>query len=203
MPTRRTHAWTSATLLCALALALALLAAVGAQVRAATVLALDLAALVARADHVVIANAEAEHSRYRTNNRLIVTDVRLRVIESLKGSARAGDTLIATRLGGTVDEIGLSVPGEASFPSGKSAIVFLRRSEKSQELQVVGMSQGVLTISGAGAGAWVLPSGGAAELMQRDATGRLSSAAAAIERATPLRDVRAKISQLVSEAHAR
>lgn len=186
-------------------LALVLFAVCGARVQAATVLALDMAALVVQSDQIVIANAEAEHSRYRDGAKrgLIVTDVRLRVISALKGGARPGTELIATRLGGTVDEIGLSVPGEAAFPVGRSAIVFLRRALKSQELHVVGMSQGVLPISGQGDGAMVLPAGGAAELMQRGQDGHLVAAPAALTSATPLRDVLARISQLVSEAHAR
>jgi hypothetical protein len=171
--------------------------------RAATVLAMDLAALVHGSDQVVIALAEAETSHYRDHDRLIVTDVRLRVIDVLKGGAHAGDALIATRLGGTVDNLGLSVPGEASFPSGHSAIVFLRRVPALHELHVVGMSQGVLSIEGAGAGATVLPGGGGAALVQRGDDGKLRPAPDALLTPQPLRSVLTEIQKLVAaEPHA-
>lgn len=168
---------------------------------AATLLALDLPALVHKSDYIVVANAEAESSRYRTQDRLIVTDVRLRVIDSLKGAARAGEALVVTHLGGTVDRVGLSVPGEASFPAGRSAIVFLRRID-SGVLQVVGMSQGVLPIDGTGNAARV-SSATSASLVQRGADGALHDAADAVPSATSLREVLARIAKLVSEGHAR
>jgi hypothetical protein len=180
-----------------------LLVGLAPHARAATMLALDLAALVRQADYIVVANAQAESSRYRTQDRLIVTDVRLGVIESLKGDARPGGTLVATRLGGTVDNLGLSVPGEASFPVGKSAIVFLRKAEHAKELYVVGMSQGVLPIDGQGNGARVLPGGGGATLVQKGDDGKLAAAPDALLNAQPLKDVLARITQLVAETHAR
>jgi hypothetical protein len=154
--------------------ALATVALPDSQAEAATLLALDLPALVQQSDYVVVANAQTESSRFRA--KLIVTDVELRVVQALKGATQPGATLVATRLGGTVDNLGLSVPGEASFPMGKSAIVFLRKSAKSNELSVVGMSQGVLPISGEGGAAQVLPSGAGATLMQRGSDGKLVEA---------------------------
>lgn len=169
---------------------------------AATLLALDLPKLVDQSDYIVVAKAESESSRYRTTDRLIVTDVALRVIDSLKGDSRAGRTLVVTRLGGTVDRIGLTVPGEASFPSGRSAVVFLRKS-LGGELQVVGMSQGVLPIEGAGDEARVSPMKGGAALVQPGADGKLDEAAGAVAPGTPLREVLARIAALVTEGHAR
>ncbi len=173
------------------------------HVRAATLLALDLGALVKQADYIVLANAQAESSRYRTQDRLIVTDVQLKVVEALKGDARPGGTLVATRLGGAVGSIGLSVPGEASFALGNSAIVFLRKATQAKELYVVGMSQGVLPIDGEGPSARVLPGGAGATLMQKGDDGKLSAAPDAMLTAQPLKDVLARIAQLVAEAHVR
>src|ERR1700742_2568523 len=81
------------------------------QARAATLIALDLPELVRTSDYVVVANALNESSRY--SDKLIVTDVELRVITSMKGSAKPGETLVATHLGGAVDRVGLKVPGAA------------------------------------------------------------------------------------------
>ncbi|HEX7477147.1 MAG TPA: hypothetical protein VF331_05035 [Polyangiales bacterium] len=171
-------------------------------VRAATVLALDLAALVRQSDEIVIARAEGERSHYRPD-RLIVTDVKLRVLDALKGKAHVGDVLVATRLGGSVDGIGLAVPGEASFPSDRSAIVFLRHVDATGELQAVGMSQGVLPIEGDGATATVMPGGAGAALVQRADDGKLVSAPDALLHPQTLRSVLGQIQKLVAPTHAR
>jgi hypothetical protein len=136
---------------------------------AATLIALDLAALIKQSDHVVVAHAESETSRYVDG--LIVSDVTLRVITSLKGSSQPGAALVATHIGGSVGQVELSVPGAAHFVIGQSAIVFLRRVPNSHDLNITGMSQGVMSIVGAGSSAQVSAGGSGATLMQRDANG--------------------------------
>lgn len=160
--------------------------------RAATLLALDLAELVRTSDYVVVANAQSENSRYA--NKLIVTDVELRVITSMKGSAKAGDTLVATHLGGSVDRVALTVPGAASFKLGQSAIVFLQRAPGGVDLRVTGMTQGVMPILGA-----EVQTGGAepgTTLMQRDAKGVLVEAQAKPALRQPLDAMIAEIEKL-------
>jgi hypothetical protein len=182
----------------AFALGLALAAA---HAHAATVLALDLAGLVRASDYVVLAHATAERSRYRDD--LIVTDVTLRVAQSLRGDIKAGGTLTATHLGGSVGDIGLSVPGEATFAIGQSAVVFLRRTPQSNDLSVVGMSQGVLPIVGDKGDERVLPSGHDAELVTRNADGKLVTTQGALQQARPLRELLAELTRLISQHHAR
>ncbi|MET0384534.1 MAG: hypothetical protein ABW321_01180 [Polyangiales bacterium] len=162
--------------------------------RAGTLLALDLPALVAQSDYVVVANAQSEASRH--DKGAIVTDVTLKVITSLKGAAKPGDTLIATHLGGAVDRVGLRVPGAAKFKLGQGAVVFLRRAEASKDLNVTGMSQGLMPIVGQGDSATVTPSESDATLMQRDADGKLVE----VHRSTQprlLRELLTEIEQLV------
>jgi hypothetical protein len=171
---------------------MSLIIAAGALAHASTLIALDLPTLVRDSDYVVVANAEREASRYQ--DKLIVTDTTLRVITSLKGSAKPGSTLVATHLGGSVDRIGLRVPGAARFKLGASAIVFLRRS--GQDLNVTGMSQGVMPIGGSGSSAQVLPGGTGATLMQRGADGSLTEKNDAAPRA--LTDVLAEIERLAA-----
>jgi len=152
-------------------LALALLAPAAAAppiTRAAVLIALSLPELVAKSDFVVVANAEDESSRYA--GKVIVTDVTLRVITSMKGPATPGSTLKVTHLGGAVDNVGLRVPGAAQFKLGQSAVVFLRR-DPDGGLVVTGMSQGVLPITGNGTGAVVESAGRDAQLVHRDARG--------------------------------
>jgi hypothetical protein len=168
------------------------------RARAAVLIALDLAELIAQSDHVVVAHPESQSSRYAEG--LIVTDVSLRVISTLKGSTPIGATLVATHLGGSVDRVGLRVPGAAHFTPGRSAIVFLRRAEGSHELNVTGMSQGVMPIIGAGPEAQVQIGGDHATLMQRDASGAYVPAPSASRRQA-LSAVVAEIERIVGATH--
>jgi hypothetical protein len=162
---------------------------------AAVVMALDLPALVEQSELVIVAAAQKQSSRYV--NKLIVTDVTLQVIDKLKGNTQPGETVVVTHLGGSVGDIGLSVPGAASFKLGQSAVVFLKRARSgSGDWNVTGMSQGVLPITGQGAAQNVMPGGDGAALMARDGEGRL------VERHTPaaprmLTDVVSEIRQLI------
>lgn len=159
---------------------------------AAVLMALDLPALVEQSDLVVVANAQKQSSRYV--DKLIVTDVTLKVITKLKGVTKPGELVTVTHLGGAVGDIGLTVPGAASFKLGESAVVFLRRVP-SGEWNVTGMSQGVLLISGQGAEQRVTPGGSDSALMQRDTEGHLVERKAAAPRG--LADLLAEIERLV------
>lgn len=136
---------------------------------ASTLIAMDLASLVEQSDYVLIGQAQSQQSRYA--DKAIVTDVTLKVISSLKGSAKPGDKLVVTSLGGSIGDVGLRVNGAASFKLGQSALVFLRRAGK--ELSVTGMSQGVMAISGNAGSEQVETTAAGATLMQRNADGQL------------------------------
>jgi hypothetical protein len=174
-------------------------------VDASMVRALSLEQLVAAADHVVLARAEERQSRRHLDGRLIVTDVSLRVERTLKGDAQQGGSLVATRLGGRLQDIALQVPGEATFALGQRAIVFLRQAEPYGELRVVGMSQGVLPVRDRSddTPAMVTPGGGSTALVQRDvATGKLTLAPAALGDEEPLTDLLSRIESLVAAQRA-
>jgi hypothetical protein len=184
--------------LCALAAlaALGTLQAVSIQpARASVVQALTLPDLVSQATHIVVALPQERQSR--ATGRLLLTDVSLRVLESLKGGVKQGDTLVATLLGGAVDGIGLQVPGEASLPEGRKVLVFLQPSKKSGDLRVVGMAQGVLPIEERQGTDFVKPSAGHAELMQRGPSGALKPGAAAVTSEVALPDLLTRIRGLV------
>jgi hypothetical protein len=160
---------------------------------AAVLMSLDLPQLVEQSDLVVVGSAQKQSSRYV--DKLIVTDVSLKVVTSLKGSAKAGDVVTVTHLGGSVGEVGLQVPGAAAFKLGESAVVFLRRVP-SGDLNVTGMSQGVMPIKGQGAEQQVMPGGSGAELMQRDDDGRLVEKPVQRQQPRVLTDLVAEIQRL-------
>lgn len=178
-----------------LALGVALLGGIGAA-RASVVEALSLAELVERAEHVVVATAGERMGR-RSGN-LIVTDVALRVDEGLKGGSKRGDTLVATLLGGELDGLGLTVPGEAALPEGHRLVVFLRQARDGQELRVVGMAQGALPIERRAGVPTVLPPSHDAELMRRASDGHLKKGEAAVPDAIALPDLLTRIRSLVA-----
>jgi hypothetical protein len=188
--TRRGLGW-------AVVLGAALLALAG-PARAAVVRALDLAQLTERSRHIVIAVAEAERARWDRPHVHIVTDVTLKVEQSLKGGAAPGARLIATRLGGQLPDLALTVPGAESFELGARALVFLYETPGSRELRVVGMAQGVLPIQTRDGTALVIPSAGGAELVQDGADGALAPARGAFGAAQPLDAVVREIRRLVA-----
>lgn len=182
------------TLLLGAALALATLTT--GSVRASTLLAIDLPQLVKMSDYIVLAKAESRKSRKQESSGLIVTDVRLRVQSALKGATKPGEALTATLLGGEIGDVGLHVSGEANIPDGRGVIVFLRRASNG-ELNVSGMAQGVLSITGQGGSAMVVPSTHDAALVQQDDKGRLQpSEPQALPGPQPLAAVLAEIRRL-------
>lgn len=159
---------------------------------ASTLIALDLPRLVEQSDYVIVAHAESKAARYQEG--AIVTDVTLKVVSSLKGSAHPGDKLVVTHLGGAVGQVALRVPGAASFTLGQSAVVFLRRAGK--DLNVTGMSQGVLSISGSAGAQQVETHTAGATLMQRNAQDQLVPTEPASSK-RPLAQLLTEIDQLV------
>jgi hypothetical protein len=180
------------------AAALALLAGlVGAKIASASVVeALSLVELVKRSEHVVLATPGERMGRRSKN--LIVTDVQLKIDDGLKGGSKRGETLVATLLGGVVDGVGLSVPGEAALPEGTPMVVFLRRMPDSGELRVVGMAQGALPIEMRGGKPMVLPPSHEAALMERGADGRLQKGESAVATELALPDLVTRIRSLVA-----
>ncbi|HEY8431329.1 MAG TPA: hypothetical protein VIL20_23275 [Sandaracinaceae bacterium] len=157
--------------------------------------ALSLEELVRRADHVVVATAIGERARRDARGR-IVTDYTVRVDEVMKGDARPGATLVMTRLGGVLGDVGMRVEGEPSLEVGARYVLFLDRLSDGRTLRPVGMSQGVLPVQDRGGEPTVLPGGGGLSLVQRVRGGRLVPAPAAILHATPLAELRDRVERI-------
>jgi hypothetical protein len=166
--------------------------------QASVVLALSLADLTHRADLIVLGAAKEQQARRHMDGKLIVTDVSVRVEQTLKGSSKPGQTIVATLLGGKLDGIALQVPGEASLPLGQRVLLFLYRAQASGDLRVVGMSQGVLSLSQQGPATMVMPGGGGAALVQPGNDGSLQDAPDALAQPQPLGDLLDRIRKLVA-----
>lgn len=177
---------------------LALLAAVviaPATAHATITEALSLEQLVQRADHVVLATAEAENARYDARGR-IVTDFTIRIDEVMKGSTRVGARLVMTRLGGAIGDLGMRVEGEPHLAVGVRYVLFLRAGRDGRTLRAVGMSQGVMEVQTQAGAPTVMPGGGGLALMQRVRGGSLVPAPAALVHPEPYARVRARVEQI-------
>ena len=103
--------------------------------------ALDLAALVQRADRVVVGTVERADAHWDAYGR-IVTDATVRIEESVKGPA--SDVLTVRCLGGNVGDVGMRVEGEATLDVGGRFVLFT--TERAGHRRVVGMSQGAMRV---------------------------------------------------------
>jgi hypothetical protein len=108
----------------ALSLAFALSSA---SARATTVLDLSLAQLSARASIVCVGKVIDAKASWYGDHAAIVTRVRLRVTEVLKGNsfASAGHELAVMETGGEIGGVGQFLPGAAHFDIGEDVVVFL------------------------------------------------------------------------------
>ncbi len=185
---RSTIALSTASLL----LALALVSPASATVSEA----LSLPELTQRADLVVLATALDKRARYDARGR-IVTDVTLRVEETMKGDARVGSTLTMTRIGGVIGDIGMRVEGEPILDVGSRYVLFLYRVEGGSTLRPVGMSQGVMGVDEQHGERTVLPGGAGLSLVQRARGGRLMPAPAALIHAMPYPELRDRVGAVV------
>lgn len=160
--------------------------------------ALALTELTDLADEVIVVEALDAHARWDEFGR-IVTDVRLRVSEGMKGSLGGEDETMATFLGGAIGDLGMRVEGAPSLAPGQRALVFARDRESmvGPVLRPVGMSQGVLPIQRTGGVDVVHPGGRGLMLVRRGAAGELLPSHGALKGPLDLTELRRQIRALV------
>lgn len=166
---------------------------------ASLVEALDLAALVAESEQVVVGRVLSQTSRYDERGR-IVTDTALQVEETLKGDQAPGAAILVRRLGGVVDDIGMRVAGEASFTVGESVLLFGARLRSGSVMRTVGMAQGAIRIVEKNGERWAQSAAGGVSAVRRDPHGRLKSANLAVPAPRKLDELLGEIRTLVSAA---
>ena len=181
---RRTRGAGRAQLVAAALVGTALAVAPG-RAHATVAVAFDLRELVDRADEVALVEAIDARS-LRDERGRIVTDTVVRVLESVEGGARVGDTFVIRRLGGVVGNVGMYVEGEAQLQPGERAVVFAKRVAPNAPLRTVGMAQGVMPVRASGAHDVVTPNGGGLVLVRPLPNGRLAPATAALTAPLPL-----------------
>lgn len=110
----------------------------GADAHTARLVTLD--DLVDRSTYVVVGTAGERHSVWEDlpSGRRIVTYTKISVERAVAGSP--GAEVWVRTLGGAVDKIGQSVPGEAQLPYGARSLLFL--SQSGSVVVVTAMAQG-------------------------------------------------------------
>ena len=93
---------------------------------------------------IVIGQVEETRTHWDESHTKIVTDVTVRVSESLKGAG--GNVLTLTQLGGDLDGFRYSVPGSPLFRPGEEALLFVWRDAQGRA-QVNGLAQGKFEIA--------------------------------------------------------
>lgn len=109
--------------------------------RAAVVQSVDLPSLCHDATRIVHGVVVGEESAWRDG--IIMTRVTVAVRRVLKGPS--APTLVVSRLGGVVGNIGQLAPGEAELAPGDEVVLFVEPVQG--ELRVVGMAQGAFHVA--------------------------------------------------------
>lgn len=121
-----------------------LLAVVAAPPAGATQMRhLDTRALVRGSSDIVVGTVESVRSYWDAGHSHILTDVTVRVGESLKGAT--GATLVLTQVGGEVDGLRYDIEGSPRFAPGEEALLFVWRDTAGRP-QVNGLAQGKFDI---------------------------------------------------------
>lgn len=116
---------------------LATLLAVSAP--ATTVVPMNLEEMAMASPDIVHGTVVSTNSHWNEDKTLIVTDVRIRVHDALKGGA-AGEITV-TQPGGVVGALRVEIPGVAAFRPDQEAVLFLG-PQKDGNFAITGLMQG-------------------------------------------------------------
>jgi hypothetical protein len=156
---------------------------------------LDLPALTAASDRIVVGEVLSVTSAWDRDHRRIFTTIEVQVAELWKGRAPAAGRVRIVQLGGTVGDIEMKVHGLAPFRAGERSVLFLGEAGPSAAF-VVGLGQGRRPLRfDAAARRWMADSGDRSAAVSVRAGGKLVPAAP--EAALPLDELRTRVRRLV------
>ncbi|HLK88841.1 MAG TPA: hypothetical protein VKZ18_03045 [Polyangia bacterium] len=172
--------------------------AIASPAWATLVLALDLPALVKRAEQVSVVDVVSVKVGWNEEHDRIVTTVDLAVVDCWKGSAAPASRVQVVQPGGTVDGLTMRVEGLPRFSPGERALLFLRfPRETPGRASVVGMAQGKRAVRReAASGRWMVsaPERGGADYVQTTPASATQWSAPP----RPLGDLRTEVRALVA-----
>jgi len=118
---------------------LAVFCLVASAAMATTVAQMSLRDMVSMAPSIVVGSVESSSSRWNEDHSLIVTDVRIRVTDVIKGQT-AGEIVI-TQPGGRVEKLRVDVDGAVPYSAGQETVLFLAPDVRGHQ-QVLGLFRG-------------------------------------------------------------
>jgi hypothetical protein len=115
----------------------------GSTARATTMQRLDTRALTIQSQEIVVGQVEQVSSYWNASHTKILTDVTVRVTQSLKGGSAS--RVVLTQFGGELDGVRYSIPGCPAFSPGEEALFFVWHDPRGRA-QVNGLAQGKFDI---------------------------------------------------------
>ena len=106
---------------------------------ATSVVGMNLRQLVAGSPSIVYGTVVSAECRWNEDRTMIVTDVRILVVDALKGAALP--EVVLTQPGGVIGKLAVDVPGASAFRPGEEAVLFLAPGAGGR-LSVNGLAQG-------------------------------------------------------------
>ena len=132
----------SRVLFAALALSL-----VATEARATIVVPMTIEEMAVEAACVARGRVVNTQSVWDDAHRRIYTYTEIQILERIHTKGRVHDSVVVRTLGGEVGNVGMKVSGTAKFTLGEEVVVFLRADAlDATQYQVIGMSQGKLTV---------------------------------------------------------
>ncbi|HVT08076.1 MAG TPA: hypothetical protein VHO67_11500 [Polyangia bacterium] len=180
----------------------ALAAALGgaATARATLIMALDLPAMVGRAERIAVVDVLSVQAAWDARHERITTTIQLQVVEGWKGGLQPGAHLTVLQPGGTVGDVTTTVDGMPRFVPGERTLVFLHGPP--ERATVVGLTQGKRPLRReATSGRWMVrgPDRAGADFVRlRSATPAVTSPAVVDSRERPLDELRAQVQALAA-----
>ncbi len=180
---------------------LALAAGLGAvaPARATLIMALDLPAMVERAERIAVVDVVSVQAAWNARHDRITTAVQLQVVEAWKGGLPPGTRLTVLQPGGTVGDITTTVDGMPRFAPGERTLVFLHGPP--DRATVVGLTQGKRPMRREPAsGRWMVrgPDRAGADFIRPPAVPSTAAPPVVDSRERPLDDLRAQVQALAA-----
>jgi hypothetical protein len=185
--------------LLALAAAIALGLGAGGPARATLILAMDLPAMVERAERIAVVDVVSVQAAWNARHDRIMTTVTLAVVDGWKGGLSPGTRLTVLQPGGTVGDITTTVDGMPRFVAGERTLVFLHGPP--DRATVVGLTQGKRPLRrDPASGRWMVRGAdrAGADFVRLRPAGPAPAAPVADSRERPLDELRAQVSALAA-----
>ena len=116
------------------------------SINATTIQSLNFEQRTLRSDRIVIGEVQSVRYEKASTIERIYTVTTIKVIESLKGTAKRNMLLTIRQIGGQIGEWSQFVSGDAKFEANEEVLVFLRHDPRDDLHFLVGMGQGKLTV---------------------------------------------------------